>query len=305
MPGNRFSATEIVRNTPANGYSSLGFRRASGELGIAVSDALAALRNAKPVEADPETLSSDPETRLEQEFAQLMATVDNPPENAATPVLIVVSGDVASADAFALLEREFGALPAGATGIRTASPIGSGERRANLGVSVAQAQLGYIVAAPGPREEDYSAVRILQYILAHGYEGRLGVEAISKQGLAYYIDSRYRSDGFNGWVTLGIGVDPHKVAALKTLLLDQLQQLEGTPPTVVEFEEAKSYLLGRAASSSQSNQELAEALARQWLWHGDAQIKSTLEERLAAVSYRDVLDAVPAFVDGLTLEIVE
>ena len=48
---------------------------------------------------------------------------------------------------------------------------------------IAQSQLGYVVAAPGPAEPNYLAWQLLQYIVAHGYEGRLGKEAISRRGL--------------------------------------------------------------------------------------------------------------------------
>ena len=244
----------------------------------------------------------DPATRLEQTFEQYMGTVK---ATEVVPALIVVSGTVNEDDVIALLEQHFGDLEFSSAGATTA-PAFSGEKlTVELGQSIAQAQLGYIVSAPGPDEPDYDAVRLLQYIFSHGYEGRLGKEAISNQGLAYYIDTRYQSDGTNGWVTLAIGVDPQKIARLKTLLLVELQRLNHEPPTVVEFEEAKAHLIGRAKSAAQSNEELATALAQQWLWHGNTRISETLERRLETVSYRDILAIVPDFIDGLTIVVAQ
>lgn len=63
------------------------------------------------------------------------------------------------------------------------------------------------------------------YIFSHGYEGRLSKTAISRLGLIYYIDSAYRSDGRNGWITLSMGVDADKLPAMKELLRQELRRL--------------------------------------------------------------------------------
>ena len=84
--------------------------------------------------------------------------------------------------------------------------------RVRLDHPIAQAQLGYVVPAPAPSARDALAWRLLLYVLTHGYEGRLGTEAISKRGLLYYIDGQYRSDGENAFVSLTMGVDPAKLA---------------------------------------------------------------------------------------------
>jgi hypothetical protein len=51
----------------------------------------------------------------------------------------------------------------------------------------------------------------------------------------------------------------------------------------------------------QSNEELSQALAEQWLWYGDTMTPEALDRRLGSISRQDVLDAVPAFVDGVTV----
>jgi predicted Zn-dependent peptidase len=175
----------------------------------------------------------------------------------------------------------------------------------SLGVAVAQAALGYIVAVPGPGDARFDAFRLLLYILSHDYEGRLGVAAISQRGLAYYIDSRYRSDGVNGWITLAVGVDPHKMDALKALLETELQRLVDAPPTMAEVQEAKTHFLGRATSAAQSNAELANALAEHWLWFDTVPTRDQLEQRLNAVSHADVQQAAADFASGMTIIVAE
>lgn len=302
VTGSNIVVDNAPMGSPSKGYTSLTVRRPSSDLEAAIAESLLSLSTAAIVHSPSVAISMDPATRLEQTFEQYMGTVK---ATEVVPALIVVSGTVNEDDVIALLEQHFGDLEFSSAGATTA-PAFSGEKlTVELGQSIAQAQLGYIVSAPGPDEPDYDAVRLLQYIFSHGYEGRLGKEAISNQGLAYYIDTRYQSDGTNGWVTLAIGVDPQKIARLKTLLLVELQRLNHEPPTVVEFEEAKAHLIGRAKSAAQSNEELATALAQQWLWHGNTRISETLERRLETVSYRDILAIVPDFIDGLTIVVAQ
>ncbi|HEX2138599.1 MAG TPA: insulinase family protein, partial [Woeseiaceae bacterium] len=170
---------------------------------------------------------------------------------------------------------------------------------------IAQAQLGYIVPAPPPADPRADAWRLLLYILSHGYEGRLGREAISERGLAYYIDSRYRSDGSDAWITMAVGVDPHKIDALEALMQEELQRLKTEPPTAAEIEEARTHLVGRAVSAAQSNAELADALAVDWIWYGELQSPEELAVRLAAIERQDVLDAIEPFVDGAVITVEE
>jgi len=175
----------------------------------------------------------------------------------------------------------------------------------NVGNPIAQAQLGYIVPAARPTETAAAAQQMLLYIVSHGYEGRLGKAAISERGLAYYIDSQYRSGGNDGWLTLAIGVDVDKLEALQALLQTELKRLVTEPPTPAEVEEAKAYLVGRARSAAQSNEELASALARQWLWYGETQTVMQLQQRLSKIDRQVVLDAVPAFIRGTTIVVTQ
>ncbi|MDA0681014.1 MAG: insulinase family protein [Proteobacteria bacterium] len=302
VQGDNIIADHAIANSPARGYTSLVVRRRANELDAAVGSARESLDGATVDSSRAESDSDDPEARLEQTFERHMMATH---AIEVAPALIVVSGNVDVDECFAILDRNFGDSTAKQAFARPAETIDNGQLIVRLGHPVAQAQLGYIVNAPGPRAARYDAIRILQYILSHGYEGRLGKEAISNRGLAYYVDNRYHSDGSNAWVTLGIGVDPQKIDALKTLMASEFRRLLDEPPTIEEFEEAKSYFLGRSKSAAQSNEELANELARQWVWHGDANTGQALERRLAALTHQDVLDVVSAFTNGLTIIVGE
>lgn len=290
-----------AENDPVHGFSSVSSRFRPEELQSSIREVREALDAAGNGAAGRHEWSADPETRLEQTFVELMNGKTGRGQASANPALIVVSGDVDTEDTFRVLERHFGGLEASSGGNKTRTRIEDNDIEVHLDVPVAQAQLGYMVAAPGPSDDELLAWQILLYILSHDYEGRLGKEAIANRGLAYYVDSRYRSDGENGWVTLAVGVDPEKLGALKKLMKAELRRLLKEPPTVEEVEEAKRHFVGRARSAAQSNAELSSKLAEQWLWYGDILTPETLDRMLGDITRQDVLDVVPAFIDGATI----
>ncbi len=305
LQGEDITGEGIEANVPARGYSSLTWYGRPAGLQNAILNARKAIDDAT-IESDSASGPfDDPETRLDQAFAGIMSDGQNQERDSVAPALIVMSGDVDQDRALALLDAQFGDLHAAS---QTAAPVlgfEPDEVEIALGHPIAQAQLGYIVPAPGPGDERSHAWRLLLYIVSHGYEGRLGKEAISNRGLAYYIGSRYRSDGTNGWVTLSVGVDPEKVAPLKDLMKAEFERLRDEPPTSAEIDEAKSYLVGRAQSSAQSNEELATALAEEWLWYGATRSPEELAEELSAVSQDDVQEVISEFVNGTTIVVTE
>lgn len=289
---------------PVWGVASLDFALLPGELNEAISRARTALQSAlspPPVQA---AQAADPAAELQRYFQQLLGLTVAPAPTAGAPLLLLVSGDIDPARVLPLLESGFGDLGAAslrlpdAVDVRLAMDIESTLPRA-----VAQEQLGYVVRAAGPGAGAADAWQMALYILSHGYEGRLGTAAIGRQGLIYYIDSAYRSDGRNGWITLSMGVDADKLPALKELLRQELRRLLREPPSQDEIDEARQYLLGRHISAAQSNPELADDLARQWFWYGQIVSYDELEKRLNAVQRRDILDLLPAFIAGSTVAI--
>ncbi len=303
VPGNALSTSAYSGSDPEPGLLSFTGRARPNGFAALVRRAADALGTAHHESYSFVPASTDPETRLHEEFRALMAPWAPLSGAAVTPAVIAVAGDVDEEETFALLDKAFGEFAVAGLPKTERVALPSGQKKVSLGLPVAQSQLGYIVAAPGPRDDGYLATRILLYILAHHYEGRLGKEAISRRGLAYYIDARYTSNGGPGFVTLGIGVDTEKLDALSALLASELERLRKEPPTSTEIEEARQHFVGRAVSAAQGNDELAAELARHWLWHGELPSVQILRKRLDAVNREEVLAAIPGFVDGLTITI--
>jgi predicted Zn-dependent peptidase len=301
VPGEvSLAAADSRPNEPVHGVTSLDFQMLAEAFESTVGRLHRQLAARTAEDSHPRAAGNDPQERLAEHFRDVLglgrAAVSS---ERLLPLLFVVSGDIDPRRVQAVLDKAFGQLPVGGTVARpTLNDTTRLELESNLDRPVAQEQLGYVVRAPGPREPGAAAWWMTLYILSHGYEGRLGKEAISRRGLVYYIDSAYRSDGVNGWVTLSIGVDPAKLPAMRDLLRNELQQLQSNPPTQEEIDEAGRHLLGRQISAAQSNQELAERLAREWLWYGELLSLDAWQSRLSGIDREDVLEIVPAFVSG-------
>jgi predicted Zn-dependent peptidase len=288
----------VGESHPAWGLSSLDFELLPGEVEAAILQAKDIIQSAGPMAASNSGQSVDPIDLLEDTFTDLLA-LQTPRSGASGPILLVVSGDIDPSRVLQQLESSFGTGPATKWLLPDAvKPVAPVDVEKHVDFTIAQEQLGYLVQVPGPREQTRAAWQMALYILTHGYEGRLGKAAISRRGLVYYIDSGYHTDGKNDWITLQTGVDPAKLPAMKNLLREQLDLLITQPPSAAEIEEARTHLLGRYVSAAQSNPELAQALARQWILHGRLTGYDDLKRQLDEVNLEDIMAMLPAFTRG-------
>ena len=281
-------------NAPALGHTSLGYRFRSSKATEIVRRSAQALADLEDLHDD--SPSSDPAARLEQALAGIMGAPKRPVSG--TPSVIVVAGDVHAEETIALLDDSFGRLSPSVLQATTRRKKSIPAIDISMGRPLAQAQLGYSVPAPSPRDPDSYAWRLMLYILSHHYEGRLGKKAISDRGLVYYIDSRYRSDGDTAWITMATGVDPQKLETMTELLKSELRRLADEPPSDAEIAEARNHLVGRARSAAQSNEELTASLATQWIWFGRLQSPDELRQQLDEISDDQVRAVAKQFARG-------
>lgn len=286
-------------DTPLQGRTSIEFRFLKEDLTSTVQTAAALWANPFPGKEKDPAGSEDPETRLGMEMNDLLGVT--PRSGSPAPELVAVAGDVDEQAALSLLEKAFGsarraAVPAPAALHPKAEP----SRVVRL-PGKPQSQLGYAVVAAPPASREWYAWRMLMYILSHGYEGRLGVDLISRKGLVYYIDANYETDGRNGWITMTTGVNPDRLEATKQRFTEILQDLKQNPPTDEEVAEAKQHLIGRRLTGYQSDEELTERYAREWLVFGRLLGQSEFEKDVNAVTLQQVRSLVPAFLNGSTV----
>jgi zinc protease len=304
LPGNSFTVPGSASvDSPIWRHTCLDLRARCSDLRRVLREARTALDGVAETTAGQVLgeRSDDPQARLRGAFGELIAV--GPTAGEAAPVAIVLVGDIDTEAARAAVDAQLGDLcPA-----RPVEPVSLQLIRTRLSVSIeadkAQARLGYIVTAPPPGDRSHLAWRVILYIVTHGYEGRLGKEAITRQGLIYYIDSHVHTDGRSAWISLDMGVDPPKLAPLRELLVRELTGLKSRPPTNAEVEEAKRHLIGRRISAAQSPAEISSALLREWIGFGRIRSLEEYSEQVSQVSREEVLRIIPAFTAGAIVSV--
>ncbi|HEX4954329.1 MAG TPA: insulinase family protein [Thermoanaerobaculia bacterium] len=285
---------EVSLSHPLEGFTSIDVRFLAGRLDEALALARRALEGAKV--GAPAPLSLDPRERLDQSLAAWLGIEGSAGE--LRPALIVLAGDVDPENDLRVVQAAFADLaPAGPRPLPPLAP-GAAPLAVTLPEPRRQSAVGYAVPSVPPGHPDAWAWRLLRYVFAHGYEGRLGKEAIFRRGLVYGLDARDRTDGQRGWVTITTGVDPPKVHAFRALLREMLAGLVAQPPTAAELAEAKRHFLGRWRSEAQSGEEISAALAREWLTRGRLLTEEEVAAEVEHVTAADLARIAPAFAAG-------
>lgn len=277
---------------PAPGLTTLSKTGLISEFDAALQEIKAEVAAAAPETPTGET-SSDPYARLEEVFAARFAAA--PTSLSPRPLFAAAVGAFDAADFRPAIEGALGA-PSGEAPRSRLTPS-QGDLSIRINEPKAQTALGYMAPAPALEDEMALAWRMALYLFAHDYGGRLGDEAISRRGLAYYADARYRGDKGAGLVTLNIGVDPDKQEALVGVLRAELARFVEEPPDAADLAEARRHLIGRKISAAQSHEEIAAALAQDWAGPG----LSTIDDYAAAVNavtLDELRGVLPAFVSG-------
>jgi len=248
--------------------------------------------------------SGNPLARLEEYFSKIASVRSDGGRKQAEPFvkLIAVSGKSDPDSAKSALLRSFSRRGDTASRFRERSPpFPEKDVVIRIDRPLTQEAIGFVSEAPDRGQA--LATNIALYVLSHGYEGRLGKEAITRRGLAYYIDARYRAAPAGGLVTLAAGVDPEKVDAFRDLMKAEIARLKSEPPTDGEIAEAKRHLLGRKISAAQSNAEIAEALIRDFLAVGRPESAEAFAARLDGVTREDVMRSVDALQKGAVVTV--
>ncbi len=211
---------------------------------------------------------------------------------------VTVIGAIEVPDALALIEQQFGAVPASPEPIpyvRTREPAQTGPRR----VVVRQAgEVGAVVRAyktPSALEEDSDALELLSYVLTSGMSSR-GYRMLTDTGLTTSISSssgRYRDPG-----------------------LFQLYMMAGDSATLDEIDEACERLIASVVEEGVTTEEIKRARARieaqeafgrdgpfqiaaqlnEAIAAGDWKLYTTFRERIERVSSDDVARVAKAYL---------
>jgi len=166
------------------------------------------------------------------------------PDNA----VLIVAGDVTSADAFALAQKQFGnwskpstKLPASiARSAATAAP------RVVVVDLPKAGQAAVLVTRPALRRADpaYEVAEVTNAVLGGGYSARLNQEIRIKRGLSYGAGSHFDARRAAGQFTASTQTKNESAAEVARIILDEMNKLGASTLDPAELTARKAVLVG-------------------------------------------------------------
>jgi predicted Zn-dependent peptidase len=209
------------------------------------------------------------------------------PANAA----LVVAGDVTPATLLPLLEKQFGAWPAGTTtsGPAVAPPVPATARTVTLVDKPGAAQSVVQVGGVGvPRDTpDYFALTVMNTILGGSFTSRLNQNLRETHGYAYGARSGFDMRRLAGPFSAAAAVQTDKTAESVTEILNELNGIRTTVPAA-ELSKAKNYVALGFPGQFETNGDLAGAYAELFVHGLPLDYYATYVDRVLAVTAADV-----------------
>jgi predicted Zn-dependent peptidase len=204
---------------------------------------------------------------------------------------IALVGDVTAAQALALVERYFGAIPPGepVPPVVAVEPPQRGEKRVTVSFD-AEPRLAIAFHKPTlPSKDDY-VFDLIDQILGQGRTSRLYQRLVEQEQLATSVavfgapGSRYP----NLFVISAVPRHPHTPAEVEAAILDELDRLRREPVTALELEKARNRLVTDNLRALRSNSGLARLLTTYQTIAGDWRYLVDYEERISELTAADV-----------------
>ena len=203
-------------------------------------------------------------------------------------MVIAVVGDVQAGQVKAWVESHFldkpipGALP-------LVTPPESLKQQTLVTADLNKNQAHIIVGFDSPTVEspERYALDILHAVLS-GQGGRLFYELRDKQSLAYSVYASMLMGPEAGSFMVNIGTSPEKIDQAIDGILEQIQALHTRPPTAVEIQEAKQYLIGHHDISLQQNSTRATGFALDELYGLGFKRTFDYGDHISAVTSEDI-----------------
>lgn len=175
---------------------------------------------------------------------------------------VAIAGDISQAEAAALIDKTFGALPAKGAVIdgTNIQPQYAGK---TILLPLDTPQTYIAIGAPGiPRaDKDWHAAVVMNYILGGGsFDSWLMTEVREKRGLTYGIFSSLQSMQHAAISQISLSSSNENVAEALSIIRAQLQRMAETGPTEQELKDAKAYLTGSLMLELTSTGDIAGVL---------------------------------------------
>jgi zinc protease len=203
--------------------------------------------------------------------------------------VLAVYGNVKAAEVKSLVERLFGAMPAGEEALTKPpqpQPLAKSESVETFkNKSQAVLMIGYLgtdIASP-----DRAALELIDEA-SSDLGSRFFIRIREKMGLAYYVGASQMLGLTPGPFAFYLGTSPQKVDAVKTELLDEISKLASEGLTAEELARAKEKSIGQQDIRNQSEDAFAYMTALDELYGLGFNYYKEEKAKLQAVTLEDI-----------------
>jgi zinc protease len=234
-----------------------------------------------------------------QDDARALAARRIRPQNAT----LVLVGDLTAEQGHAFAQAAFGDwLPETASAFEMVAPLDVASVRRGRKILVNMADSGrsaVIVGRPGlPRSHPRYLEATVVNALLSGYSGRLNREVRVKRGLSYGASSAISGRHLGGAWMASTLVDHAKVEETVQVILDVLDSLAQSPPTIADLNTRKAMLRGSFGRGLETVGGLAGAVGNRVVFGLPLSELSTYLERLDALTPEQVAEVAGELLKG-------
>ncbi len=212
--------------------------------------------------------------------------------------VLIVAGDVTSADALAHLETSFGGWK-GTTAAPAAIPTAPQLTGRQLylidkpGAAQSQIRIGWIGV---PRSTpDYFTLRVLNTILGGSFTSRLNQNLREEHGYAYGAGSTFDMRAAGGLFYASAGVQTDKTSEALAEFFKELEAIRKPIPPE-EIEKAKNYVALLMPRNFETTERLAASLAQTFVYNLPQDYYATYTQRIRAVTPAEVQRAAERYI---------
>ncbi len=208
--------------------------------------------------------------------------------------LVVVTGQIDEEAVARRIDELLGGLGGATVALPPAAePAGAGEMHREITAGEADQTHLYIGHLTVPRRHsDTVSLAVAAVVLGAGagMSGRLPLRIREQEGLAYHVDiATYAGAGIDaGRLVSYVGTSPDTVAAAEEAIREELQRLLDAGIEDDEFEEARSYLIGRDPFRRETARQWAGILAEAEFYGLETDRPEWVIEKLRGLERRDV-----------------
>lgn len=176
---------------------------------------------------------------------------------------LIFSGDITKTQAVELANKYFGDWPRGTLPAVDKGQLAADEdmrivivnRDASKQTKILAGHLGFDRHHP-----DYVTMQVFNQVFGAGFVSRLNKRIRVDEGLTYGAGGTFSARREPGALVAFTFTRPEKIGDTTRVLIDEIKNMQMTPPTPEELEDSKSYLIGSFGLSMETPQDVANKI---------------------------------------------